>query len=81
MVYTDGEYLFADSIVELHQFAEACEISLDAYFNQLGGQPHYKITEEDLIDVYMKGAIKVTSQWVIDYYSDNPHRTTDLKPL
>ena len=43
MLYTDGAHIVADSLEELHAFADSVELGLHWYEGVRKGHPHYDI--------------------------------------
>ncbi len=46
MLYTDGIHLIADSIEELHTFANSIGLNRNYFYGKRKGHPHYDLTNK-----------------------------------
>lgn len=67
MVYTDKIHLIADTLEELHNFADSIGLKRE-YFQDHKRHPHYDIWGIMLSRAIEKGAIIVTSKNLIKCY-------------
>lgn len=49
MIYTDGIHLVADTLDELHKFANSIGIKRNYFHGLRKGHPHYDLTNKDII--------------------------------
>lgn len=67
-VYTDGVHLVADTIEELHAFAES--IGMKRKWFQNHRKPHYDLLGRRAEIAYLKGAKKVTNRECVRIAND-----------
>ncbi len=64
MVYTDKIHLVADTLEELHQFADAIGLNRQ-WFQNHSRHPHYDLWGSRLRDALKRGAVIVSSREVV----------------
>jgi len=67
MVYTNGKYLIADSIKELHAFAQKIGLKR-SWFQSTHIIPHYKVWGATLKKALKFGAKKIATKNLISNY-------------
>jgi hypothetical protein len=68
MIYTDGTHLIADSIYELHRFAQKIRLKRE-WFQEHPIHPHYDLTTKRVLErAISKGAIVVTKKELVNLY-------------
>lgn len=64
MIYTDNIHLVADSLEELHSFANSIGLKRHWFEGVRKGHPHYDIPKY-LLDIILEKAIKVSSKEIL----------------
>jgi hypothetical protein len=67
MIYVDKVHMVADSLEELHSFAEKMGIKKHFYEGVRKGHPHYDLTNKTVMSkVIENGAVVVSSKKVLE---------------
>lgn len=67
MIYTDGVHMVADSLIELHDFANKIGLKRHYFHGVRKKHPHYDLTNSTIyIKAIEAGAITVTSKEIIN---------------
>lgn len=66
MIYTDGVHLVADSLEELHEFADSIGLKRHFFEGVQKGHPHYDLTNPQIqAKAYENGAEKVSPKVIL----------------
>lgn len=76
MIYTDNVHLVADSLQELHEFAEKIGLKKHFFEGVRKGHPHYDLTNKLIVNKALEnGATVVNSKKIVEI----SHKLSDEK--
>ena len=73
--------MIADSVEELHWFAEGLGLKRHSFNSTKKGHPYYNLTNDRIkaklqpyLDSEYPNVKKVTSRWIVKFFNNIPHR-------